>query len=582
MSVLRRRKRHVRKERSSVQILEESFHLLRSVDVRYFWFYFLGAAPFAAGLLYFVADMSRSSLARETVIPASLAMAGLYFWMRYCQARFCEGVWDTINPGSPSAILGWNRFGNLSAFFIVQALQVPLLLAGALFVVPVGWVIAMLQNVTVLTFTKNFQRRNLRGLVKSSLSHSHHEWGQNHGILIMLLFVSAFVWFNVVGSCLALATFAKAFFGVESAFTLSPLVTLFNSTFFLGSLLLTYLVISPMMKAVYVLRCFYAESFNTGEDLLSRLASSKSERGESSTESAPAKRTGRAAVIVLSFLFFCFGSSPLHAEGRASSVAFESALSETMEQKKYQWQLSRYADAEDLKGDESWMVRRMKELAEATQKSLRALEEWFDEMLKRAERDAFGEAGGSSGSGIAGIAGMQSTFSLALVAIVVGLAVWLVFLIYRKYRVTATRDDVEQIAADTVDLQSEDIVASQLPEGEWMQLAREQISRGDGRLAIRALFLATLANLGEEGVIKIARFKSNRDYRKELELKVRKRAVLRRAFDENTTLFEEAWYGWHPVSKETVDDFLKNHGMIAKESGAAMTSPRLLQEGTVT
>ena len=303
MSVSRRRKRHLRKERSSVQILEESFHLLRSVDVRYFWFYFLGTAPFAAGLLYFVADMSRSSLARETVIPASLAMAGLYFWMRYCQARFCEGVWDTINPGSPSAIGGWNRFGNLSAFFIVQALQVPLLLAGALFVVPVGWVIAMLQNTTVLTFTKNFQRRALRGLVKSSLSHSHHEWGQNHGILIVLLFVSAFVWFNVVGSCLALATFAKAFLGVESAFTLSPLVTLFNSTFFLGSLLLTYLVISPMMKAVYVLRCFYAESFNTGEDLLSRLASCKSGRGESSTESASAKRTGRADVIVLSLLF---------------------------------------------------------------------------------------------------------------------------------------------------------------------------------------------------------------------------------------------------------------------------------------
>ena len=115
-----------------------------------------------------------------------------------------------------------------------------------------------------------------------------------------------------------------------------------------------------------------------------------------------------------------------------------------------------------------------------------------------------------------------------------------------------------------------------------MRLAREQISRGDGRLAIRALFLATLANLGEEGVIKIARFKSNRDYRKELELKVRKRSVLRRAFDENTTLFEEAWYGWHPVSEETVDDFLKNHGTIARESGAVMPSPRLLQEGTVT
>jgi len=112
-----RRKRRVRKERSSLQILEESFHLLRSLDLKYFWIYFLGAAPFAAGLLFFVADMSRSSLARETIMPASFAMAGLYFWLRYCQARFCEGVWDTINPGSPAAIRSWGRLGNLSGFF---------------------------------------------------------------------------------------------------------------------------------------------------------------------------------------------------------------------------------------------------------------------------------------------------------------------------------------------------------------------------------------------------------------------------------------------------------------------------------
>jgi len=366
---------------------------------------------------------------------------------------------------------------------------------------------------------------------------------------------------------------------MESVFTLSPLVALFNSIFLPGSLLLTYLVISPMLKAVYVLRCFYAESRDTGEDLLSRLASCKERRSETSKNSTVSRAAGGAAAI--GAVLFTGLASRSHAEGVATLQVFEGALSETMEQKKYQWQLSRNTEVEVQEGEESWMARRMRELAEATQEFFRSLNEWFDEMVRKMERDAMGDRGRGSGRDIEGIDGLQSTFSLALIAIVISLILWLAFLLYRKYRDTASSDEIKEVATDIVDLQSEDIVASQLPEGEWMRLAREQISKGDGRLAIRALFLATLANLGEEGVIKIARFKSNRDYRKELGLKVRKRMELRRAFDQNTILFEEAWYGRHPVYDKAVDDFLKNHETITKESGAAITSLQVLKEGGV-
>jgi len=90
---------------------------------------------------------------------------------------------------------------------------------------------------------------------------------------------------------------------------------------------------------------------------------------------------------------------------------------------------------------------------------------------------------------------------------------------------------------------------------------------GDDR--IRALFLATLAHLGERGLLKIARFKSNRDYRAELLLRARGLADLRRAFDENTTLFERVWYGLHRPASGSVEGYLKNHGLIAEESARA-------------
>ena len=70
--------------------------------------------------------------------------------------------------------------------------------------------------------------------------------------------------------------------------------------------------------------------------------------------------------------------------------------------------------------------------------------------------------------------------------------------------------------APRIDLASEETLASQLPEDEWMRLAREQLEAGDSRLAVRALFLAILSSLGEQRLIDIDRAKSNLDYRNEV------------------------------------------------------------------
>ena len=582
MRTRRRRESKRQKERSSLQILEEAFHLLRSSDLKYFLILFLGSTTFAGGLLFFIADMSRSELARETVFPSSLGVTALYFWMRFCQVKFCEGLWRTLNHSSSESISGISKFRNLSALLLMQALHMPLMLAGLLFVIPLGWIVATLQNFAVLAFTNDFGRRSFRGLLKASLRNSHYEWGQNHGILVVLLFVSLFVWLNVVGTCLGLATFGKAFFGIESVFTLSPLAALLNSTFFVGTLLLAYLVVSPVMKAVYVLRCFYAESRVTGEDLLSRLSSCRAIRKGSLRKNSIRDKASQAVMIagILCYLPGWVGALP--AKENPPSYAFESELSETFKQKKYQWQLSRRVDTALADSEEGWLARRMRELAEATQELLRSIDQWFDEMKENVRRDVVGASGGNSSDGLKGIEGLKSTFSLCLIGGAVGSILWLAFLLYRKYKDTSVYDNLENIPAEVIDLQSEDIVASQLPEEEWMRLAKEEISKGDGRLAIRALFLATLSNLGEKSVIMIARFKSNRDYRQELELKLRKKAELRTAFDKNTTMFEEAWYGLHPVENKTVEDFLKNHEIIVKESGSAVASRSALSGGPVS
>tara|TARA_R110002096_G_scaffold131258_3_gene280984 strand:+ start:7605 stop:9344 length:1740 start_codon:yes stop_codon:yes gene_type:complete len=577
MSVPDRRVRRNRKERSSLQVLEESFHLLRSVDVKFFWIYFVGTIPFVVGLLYFVADMSRSSHAGRDAVIASIVMVGLYFWMRSCQAKFCVGLWETLNPEGVSEMAKGKSFENLAALWVIQAFQLPLLLIGFFFAIPLGWIIAMLQNATVLARTRDFEGSPLKGLIKTSLKLSHYEWAQNHGIILVLCVVGFFTWINVVATCVMVPSFAKSFFGIESIFTLSPMMAVLNTTFLLGSLLLTYLVISPMMKAVYTLRCFYAESRETGEDLLSRLAGCRERRARQNLNRGLRDRA-KVALIGSAILLGLFSSGPIEAAEDESVANFREELSETMEQKKYQWQLSRRNSELGESSDDSWLSKRMREIADSTRETMKSIGDWIKVMMDRME-SGNRSPGGSSNSSWDVLKGLSSSFSVGLIVLVSALIGWLAWVAYRRYKGRPSEVDAGEVRVEAIDLRREDIVATQLPEGEWMQLAREQLSNGDRRLAVRALFLATLANLGERGVLRIARSKSNRDYRGELELRVRKHVQLREAFDRNTILFEEAWYGWHPVDVEMVDRFLKNHEMIAKESGVALTGPVPVSEG---
>jgi len=85
---LLQRKRLPRREFSSLQILEEAFHLLRTSPPSFLLIYYLGAIPFVALAMYFVADMSSSSFAERDAVEVALWMTAAFFWMHYCQSKF--------------------------------------------------------------------------------------------------------------------------------------------------------------------------------------------------------------------------------------------------------------------------------------------------------------------------------------------------------------------------------------------------------------------------------------------------------------------------------------------------------------
>jgi hypothetical protein len=100
------------------------------------------------------------------------------------------------------------------------------------------------------------------------------------------------------------------------------------------------------------------------------------------------------------------------------------------------------------------------------------------------------------------------------------------------------------------DLTAEDIAADQLPEDAWLGLARQMMDRGEFRLALRALYLAALAHLGDRQFISIARHKSNRDYQRELRRRRPGETELNATFADAVRAFERAWYGQHEVTPD--------------------------------
>ena len=107
-------------------------------------------------------------------------------------------------------------------------------------------------------------------------------------------------------------------------------------------------------------------------------------------------------------------------------------------------------------------------------------------------------------------------------------------------------------------LEDDDVAPDQLPEDGWLTMARDLLARGEMRLALRAFYLASLAHLAQRNLISIARFKSNRDYERELGRRAHAIPVVMNTFSENVSIFDRIWYGMHEVNSALLDDFQRN------------------------
>ena len=608
----------------AVELIEEATELLRRCPARGWLWYLAGAVPFLLALLFFWVEMSHDWGGTGKAVGGGLGLAAAYLWLKVCQTRFCDhlaGLLGThlVNPLNPApdktrdpkrsgdprqarrsgsspaplragplGIGGWIRL--LGAQALGHALALPLLFASLIMVFPFPWVFAFFNSLTALTPASLRSGQGLYGLIGDSWTQALRAPAQNAIITLLLVILAFSLWINLVGLLFFLPSLLKSFTGMHTAITQSPGAFFSSSVFHITVLGIVFFLASPLVKAIHTLRCYYGQSLSTGRDLRVKLASLQAASAYGTS------RSGRGPLLSLLTAFTLGMTGSPQAQGQESAgTEFEpspllaqpddldASIDRVLSKRSYRWRIPPPEGEErDPDSERGWFGTLLEDIGIWVQSVTRSIGdaierafEWIDEQFNRNDSDkkgsssSGGERSGGSSGGAGG--GGSKIFTGLLFVLAAILAAGLIFLIGKALlaKMAAAEADMDGsgIELEEIDLEDEDVTASQLPEDEWMRLAREKMAAGDYRLALRALFLATLAHLGDQRILTIARSKSNGDYLREMRYRGRAPEPVKEAFHENVRAFERAWYGWHEVTPETMEGFTRNYERISGNAG---------------
>lgn len=517
--------------KSGIELIEEGVVLLRSCPLGILATYYLGSVPFAAGFLIFCADLGGRGGAENRLGWETLTLTVLFVWMKFFQARFAGNLLLKLRGGTEESFTPGRAFRSLCVQTIGHSAGLVVLPLAAIAFLPFGWACAFFQNLSAL----DDGRTRLRDLAQSAWQQARLWPAQNHTLLTLLSLFAVYVLLNWITLGLVAPHLFKMFFGMESIFTQSPM-SLLNTTFFAATVVLTYLSVDPLLKACYVLRCFYGGSLKSGDDLRMEV-----------------RRLSVPATILAACLFFSFVTPAISAEKGPAPVAeaeLDRSISHVIQQEKYTWRVAPEEKVVEKNGLFSGFFRSaLRVVGEAL--------ETFAEFLRKILEWIFGRERDSASPGLdPGWMAFQNVFLFSVLALVAGgLAVAAMRILNRRRSTVSVRGTA--IGA-VPDLEDETTSADELPEDEWVKMGKQLQERGEYRPALRAFYLAGLSHLASRGLVTITRFKSNRDYERELGRRGHFLPEIPVLFQENVTAFERVWYGLHEANAELVRGLAAN------------------------
>ncbi|MGW8302698.1 MAG: hypothetical protein ACWGNO_11545 [Desulfobacterales bacterium] len=520
-----------------ILLLEEAVYLLRKTPLFLLSSYFIGTLPFLLGLFYFWADMSRSADARSYHAVASLGLALLYIWMKCWHVVFAARVKLKIS-GEPLPRWTLQRVLSLAANqAIIHATAFFILPLAALVFIPFGWCYAFYQNTTVLAPA---ELNDLKTLCKKAWFQAKLWPRQNHILISVFFMFGSVVFINIASAIYGLPYLLKNYFGIESMFTLSG-THVINTTFWVVTIGMAYLCMNPLVKTVYVLRCFYGAALKSGDDL--------------KTELKGLLRNRNAAVIgvlLVALLAVIPIPSTATETGFTSPEALDRSIDEVMQRREFVWRMPRETIAEEKKEPEGPIASVVAWIIDKAAKALNTAINWIDKLIDWL----LGLMPGAERHTASPDANWVSSVRTAVIALLIALLAALGYILWRSWRRRqAAQTEIAAAVESIPDLEDEDTGADDLPANRWLDLARQLAEKGSLRLAIRAFYLASLAGLADHELITIEKFKSNRDYEMELHRRAHQKEGLLPAFSKSIEIFERVWYGMYKISRPDLDNF---------------------------
>jgi hypothetical protein len=564
------KRKQIEQGKGPLDLIEEAVHLLRRAPAATLLTYYLGSLPFVLGLLYFWADMSRSSFAERRLPLAAFGMTMLFLWMKCWQAVFARRMRAQVS-GETVPQMGRREWGRLVCLqALVQPTGLILLPVALVFLFPFGYVYAFYQNVTALPTDES---PGLRQAVKRARQQAVLRPGQNHYGLLALKAFGLFVFLDLAAGFVAVPFLLKTLLGIDTVFSRSWMA-IFNTTFLATIAALTYLCLDPLAKTFYVLRCFYGEALQSGQDLRAELrvlaadsraaallvflalgCSSVSWGQESSAQEPPASTAASESAVGAGR-----GAGPTETPRALSAPALDETIRQVIGKREYLWRLPRETVPQEDR-DKGALAAFLDQVIVILREWTRTVGEWLDKLGRWIFGNTPRPSARSSTNWLAGLRWLLVALIVALAAV---LGVMLVRIWRRRTRNTET---LAQPLPAMPDLADDHVSPDQLPEDGWSRLARELMDRGELRLALRAYYLASLAHLADRNLIRLAKFKSNRDYAWEVSRRAHALPAVAEPFTENVSIFDRVWYGLHEVSHDLLEQFARNVQRIKTSLG---------------
>jgi hypothetical protein len=239
---------------------------------------------------------------------------------------------------------------------------------------------------------------------------------------------------------------------------------------------------------------------------------------------------------------------------QARAQALDGAVTRVLAQDRYTWRSDRAA--RQAMGENLALVTLRQALAKLGRwierglrwvgKSVRGFWDWLEERLR-------GVRGGDKDRKKRGAVDLPDEGPLELWAglILVALAASaLALFIYRRARQLPAPVLATAVAVPgDLDLAQPELRGDELPEDGWLALAARLAAEGQGRLALRAYYLAALAALGRAGLLRLAASRSVGEYRRQLQ-RGGAASALRERFKAFSARYEHAWFGTRSVGPD--------------------------------